>query len=122
VGKRYNSADGPCCVACHVAHTLGVAENDRFGRSAEAVRVGRPGDVAIVAVGGGEPRVVTSFDPGGGWAIQPSWTPDGGSVTFVAEEVVRSHPNVAVVRADGSDLRRLSDGVFRTHPRLRQTG
>ena len=64
-------------------------------------------------------RVLTAFGPRGGWAIQPSWTPDGQAITFVAEDVVRTHPNVATIAADGSALRRLTDDVRRTHPRLR---
>ena len=50
---------------------------------------------------------------------QPTWTPDGSTIIFVAEDVVRSHPNAALEKRDGTGLTRLSDEYFRTHPRLR---
>ena len=55
-----------------------------------------------MSTAGGEPRILTDFGPNGGWAIQPSWTPDGESISFVAEDVVRSHPNAATIAADGT--------------------
>jgi Tol biopolymer transport system component len=79
-------------------------------------------DIAILDLDGTrDPVFVTSFGPTGGWGIQPTWTPDGSTITFVAEDVVRSHPNAALVKRDGTGLTRLSDEYFRTHPRLRPT-
>ena len=76
-------------------------------------------DIALLELGTKEPLVITTFGPIG-WAIQPTWTPDGSAISFVAEDVVRTHPNAALVLPDGSGLARLSnDGFFRTHPRLR---
>lgn len=79
-----------------------------------------PADLFLADPDGGEPTRLTTFGDDGGWAIQPSWTPDGTLIIFVAEDVIRTHPNVATIAPDGSGLERLGDdGVFRTHPRLR---
>ena len=78
-------------------------------------------DIHVLDLAAGEPRRLTTFGEDGGWAIQPAWTPDGAGITFVAEDLVRSHPNYASIRSDGTDLERLSDRYFRTHPRLRPT-
>lgn len=78
-----------------------------------------PADLFLIDPDEGEPTRLTTFGDGGGWAIQPSWTPDGSRIVFVAEDVVRTHPNVATIAADGTGLKRLHDAPFRTHPRLR---
>lgn len=88
-------------------------------------RIDAPFDAADIALldlhGGADPVTITSFGPGGGWAIQPSWNPDGSTISFVAEDVIRTHPNVAIIKPDGGGLKRLTDSFFRTHPRLRPT-
>ena len=43
-------------------------------------------------------------------------------MTFVAEDTIRTHPNIAVVASDGTGLERTSDVYFRTHRPLRPTG
>jgi Tol biopolymer transport system component len=78
-------------------------------------------DIAVMDIDDGKPTVLTSFGPGGGWGIQPTWTPDGMSIVFVGEDIVRSHPAIATIAADGTGLERLVDDVRRTHPRLRPT-
>ena len=50
---------------------------------------------------------VSSFGPKGGWGIQPSWTPDGSHIMFVAEDIARTHPTVGTLQPDGGGLRRL---------------
>ena len=83
---------------------------------------GGPSDVHVLELSGGVTLQLTDLAAGGGWGIQPTWTPDGSHVIFVAEDTIRTHPNIAVVASDGTDLERTSDGYFRTHPRLRPTG
>jgi Tol biopolymer transport system component len=80
-----------------------------------------PADLSILDLGTGTTMQLTHFAEGGGWAIQPSWTPDGSQVIFVGEDVVRTHPNVALIGGDGHGLTRLADSFFRTHPRMRPT-
>jgi Tol biopolymer transport system component len=78
-------------------------------------------DIALLDPASSEQTVITHFGPTGGWAIQPTWTPDGSAITFVAEDVVRTHPNAASIAADGTGLQRMRDAYYRTHPRLRPT-
>lgn len=81
-----------------------------------------PADVHVVGLDGKHPERVTDFGPTGGWGIQPAWTPDGKRIIFVGEDKVRTTPNAATVRPDGSGLERMAwDGTYRTHPRLRPT-
>ena len=40
-----------------------------------------------------------------------------GRHLFVAEDLVRTHPNAAWIDADGGGLERMTDEYFRTHPR-----
>lgn len=80
---------------------------------------GGPADLWLIPVDGGNPTPITFFGATGGWAIQPSWSRMNGTIAFVGEDVVRTHPNLALIQPDGSGLERLSDAPFRTHPRLR---
>jgi Tol biopolymer transport system component len=76
-------------------------------------------EIAVLELGSREPTILTHFGPAG-WAIQPTWAPDGRSISFVAEDVIRTHPNAATILVDGTGLNRfVTDGLFRTHPRLR---
>ena len=74
-------------------------------------------DVAVVDLANSEPVVLTHFGDKGGWAIQPTWAPDGEGIWFVAEDLVRTHPNAAWINADGTGLERMIDEYVRTHPR-----
>lgn len=94
----------------HIAFVLRAAFDDWDG----------PSDIHTVAPDGTGLTQVTTFGAQGGRALQPSFTPDGTSIVFVAENVV-FEPRVGFVDRDGSGLRQLDDGVGRTHPRLRPT-
>jgi TolB protein len=48
-------------------------------------------------------------------AIQPTFTPDGGAITFTWDG---SPPTAAVIDLDGSDLTRVGGGFLMTHPRV----
>lgn len=92
-----------------------------FQRPTAADGSGDPADIWTFGTDGSDAAQISAFGPTGGWGIQPSWTPDGSTIMFVAEDIARTHPNVATVQPDGAGLRRLSDDYFRTHPRLRPT-
>lgn len=92
-----------------------------FQRPTAADGSGDPADIWTISSDGSDAAQVSTFGPKGGWGIQPSWTPDGSTVMFVGEDIVRTHPNVATAQPDGSGLSRLSDDYFRTHPRMRPT-
>lgn len=84
-------------------------------------RPDKAADVYTMRIGG-EPRRVTDFGSKGGRAIQPTWTPAGDRVVFVAEDTPGISPNAAFISPDGRSLTRLSkDRFVRTHPRLRPT-
>jgi Tol biopolymer transport system component len=81
-----------------------------------------PADLHLIDADGADDHVLTDFAAGGGWAIQPSWTPDGARITFTGEDIVNTQANVAMIGADGTGLTRMRfDGTGRTHPRLRPT-
>ena len=42
-------------------------------------------------------------------ALSPRWSPDGERIVFVSEDRQREHQDVYTIRADGSDVRRLTD-------------
>ena len=66
---------------------------------------------------------VTSRDAIGGFALQPTWTPDGSRIVFTygpGDDVAT--PQAAFIGADGSGFAAVpAGGSVRTHPRLRPT-
>ena len=79
-----------------------------------------PADIHLVALDGTGLTAVTAFGVGGGRAIQPSFTPDGREIIFVAETTV-FQPRVGRIALDGSGQAVLDNPDARTHPRLRPT-
>jgi Tol biopolymer transport system component len=84
-------------------------------RQAELVFVStRDGDYAVYGVGGGHEWRLTKQrgDPatpaGLFFETQPAWSPDGATIAFASRRDGRSH--IYVMRADGTDVRRLTSG------------
>ena len=75
-------------------------------------------DLWTVGVNGGSRTRLTTFAESGGRALQPTWSPDGTRLVFVAEAPIGT-PVAALSAADGSDVKLLPGPEFRTHPRLR---
>jgi TolB protein len=72
----------------------------------QVVPQGKGGGVLIVASESGE--ILARTQPAGGVDEQPAWSPDGESLVFARSE---GEGSVLVrMRADGSDLQRLSEG------------
>ncbi len=71
------------------------------------------GNVYKMAVDGGEPVQLTSFEAVGTWS--PAWSPDGGRIAFISSQ--GGTPKVWVVNAEGGAARRLdkTDDTYSNH-------
>lgn len=78
-------------------------------------------NIYVVRADGSGARKVTTFDGKGRHAIQPTFTPDGRSITFTLVTGtfgVDDLPSAAVIGEDGSGLARLEGLTRATHPRM----
>ncbi|WP_433975476.1 LpqB family beta-propeller domain-containing protein [Tunturiibacter lichenicola] len=66
-----------------------------------------------MAVGGGEPVQLTSFEAAGTWS--PGWSPDGNEIAFISNQ--GGTPKVWIVNAEGGTARRLdaTDDTYSNH-------
>lgn len=67
--------------------------------------------IFILGVGGGAPKVLTSSVPA---PVLPSWSPTGSRIAFTSANTNFGH--IYTVRADGTDLRRLTAGRGESFP------
>ncbi len=71
------------------------------------------GDLYTMPIAGGEATRITS---GLSWDMQPRFSPDGAWIAFTSDRTGKSDKagdNIWVVRADGSDLRQITDESYR---------
>lgn len=65
-------------------------------------------DILVVPAAGGEPVRLTLP----GQQRQPAWSPDGQKIAFVGQLTVRDQPDVFVMRADGQDVRPVTNPAW----------
>jgi dipeptidyl aminopeptidase/acylaminoacyl peptidase len=89
---------------------------------------GEPGgarsDIWVVAPDGSRMRQVTDVAAGGGSAVQPTFTPDGGRIMFkLTDRKIGAIDAMATIAIDGTDVRPASGGAYSVgwHARLRPT-
>lgn len=70
--------------------------------------VGQPLAIYVVGAGGGEPRRLTEPDPQTLGDVEPKFSPDGGTVTFL-RVFHRVHQGLMAVGAGGGTVRELAD-------------
>jgi Tol biopolymer transport system component len=77
-----------------------------------------PADLWTIAPDGKGKTQLTRMGDARGRAIQPTWSPDGTQLVFVAEREIGT-PTAGIAAADGTGLEIVPGGHGRTHPRLR---
>ena len=77
-----------------------------------------PSDLWTIAPDAMGAAQLTRLADARGRAIQPSWSPDGTQLVFVAEREIGT-PTAAIAAADGTGLEIVPGDHRRTHPRLR---
>jgi uncharacterized repeat protein (TIGR03803 family) len=77
-----------------------------------------PSDLWTIAPDGTDQAQVTRMADAGGRALQPSWSPDGTQLVFVAEKEIGT-PAAGISATDGTGLQVVPGAQSRTHPRLR---
>lgn len=74
------------------------------------------GDLYTIPVDGEQPRTPTKLTSGIGWDMQPRYSPDGSWIAFTSDRMgknKRAGDNLWIMRADGSDVRQVSNETFR---------
>lgn len=77
-----------------------------------------PSDLWTIAPDGSDEAQLTRMADAGGRALQPTWSPDGTQLVFVAEKEIGT-PVAGTSAADGTGLEIVPGAQRRTHPRLR---
>lgn len=77
-----------------------------------------PSDLWTIAPDGTDQAQLTRMADAGGRALQPTWSPDGTQLIFVAEKAIGT-PVAGISASDGTGLELVPGAQYRTHPRLR---
>ncbi len=79
------------------------------------IHFGMAGRLAVVDTSGRLTKDLRTFRSAPGFDVQPSWSPDGHQITFVAWDYLESGRSALyIVNRDGSGLRRLTQSTFET--------
>ena len=100
------------------------AQQPRFSRDGAMIAYSRGGSVAVVPVGGGEPRTLMesqpedTADPCRAGAFVGGWSPDDRTVTYYSASVSREEAQVCTVSIDGGDPTVVvgGPGIFAVEP------